>query len=169
VEWLTADEPVFARSGLSGEPETDLLPAAQDGPCCDGAGAGHFTASSSPCGVSLPARDVRITQPDQIWCADVTNIPIAHGFLYLVAIMDWYSRRVLSWQLSNSMDAKFCVVALQQAIEQYGCPSIFNTDQGSQFTSIVWTDLLKANGARISMDGKRRWMDNVLSSGCGAH
>jgi len=152
VEWLTADEPVFARSGLSGEPETDLLPAAQDGPCCDGAGAGHFTASSSPCGVSLPARDVRITQPDQIWCADVTNIPIAHGFLYL-----------------NSMDATFCVVALQQAIEQYGCPSIFNTDQGSQFTSIVWTDLLKANGARISMDGKRRWMDNVLSSGCGAH
>ncbi len=114
-------------------------------------------------------RGLDITQPNQVWCADVTFIPMAHGFLYLVAIMDWNSRRVLSWQLSNSMDADFCVEALQQAIEQYGRPAIFNTDQGAQFTSTVWTDELKANGIKISMDGKGRWMDNVLSSGCGAH
>jgi len=107
-------------------------------------------------------RGMEITQPDQVWCADVTYIPMAHGFLYLVAIMDWNSRRVLSWQLSNTMDADFCVVALQDAIERYGCPSIFNTDQGSQFTSTVWIDELKANGIRISMDGKGRWMDNVF-------
>ena len=107
-------------------------------------------------------RGLDITQPNQVWCADVTFIPMAHGFLYLVAIMDWNSRRVLSWRLSNSMDADFCVEALQQAIEQYGCPSIFNTDQGAQFTSTVWTDELKANGIKISMDGKGRWMDNVF-------
>lgn len=107
-------------------------------------------------------RDLNITQPDQVWCADVTYIPMAHGFLYLVAIMDWHSRRVLSWQLSNTMDADFCVEALQQAIARYGCPSIFNTDQGSQFTSTVWIDELKTNGIQISMDGKGRWMDNVF-------
>ena len=92
----------------------------------------------------------------------MTYIPMSHGFLYLVAIMDWYSRRVLSWRLSNTMDADFCVEALQQAIEQYGCPAIFNTDQGAQFTSTVWIDELKANGIQISMDGKGRWMDNVF-------
>jgi len=82
-------------------------------------------------------RGLDITQPNQVWCADVTFIPMAHGFLYLVAIMDWYSRRVLSWRLSNTMDADFCVEALQEAIEQYDCPSIFNADQGAQFTSTV--------------------------------
>ena len=107
-------------------------------------------------------RGLEVTQPDQVWCADVTYIPMAHGFLYLVAIMDWCSRRVLSWRLSNSMDADFCVEALTQAIEQYGCPAIFNTDQGAQFTSTVWTDALKANHIKISMDGKGRWMDNVF-------
>ena len=107
-------------------------------------------------------RGLDITQPDQVWCADVTYIPMAHGFLYLVAIMDWRSRRVLSWQLSNTMDADFCVEALQEAIARYGCPSIFNTDQGSQFTSTVWIDELKANGIEVSMDGKGRWMDNVF-------
>ncbi len=107
-------------------------------------------------------RGLDITQPDQVWCADVTFIPMAQGFLYLVAIMDWASRRVLSWQLSNTLEADFCVAALQQAIEQYGCPSIFNTDQGSQFTSTDWIDELKANDINISMDGKGRWMDNVF-------
>jgi len=107
-------------------------------------------------------RGLDITQPGQVWCADVTYIPMAHGFLYLVAIMDWNSRRVLSWRLSNTMDADFCVEALQEAIARYGCPSIFNTDQGSQFTSSLWIDELKANGIKISMDGKGRWMDNVF-------
>ena len=107
-------------------------------------------------------RGLDITQPDQVWCADVTFIPMAQGFLYLVAIMDWASRRLLSWRLSNSLEADFCVEALQQAIEKYGCPSIFNTDQGSQFTSTDWIDELKANDIKISMDGKGRWMDNVF-------
>lgn len=107
-------------------------------------------------------RNRLITQPDQVWCTDVTYIPMAHGFLYLVAIMDWYSRRVLSWQLSNTMEAEFCVEALCEAIERYGCPEIFNSDQGSQFTSSVWIDELKRNDIRISMDGKGRWMDNVF-------
>jgi len=107
-------------------------------------------------------RGLAITQPGLVWCADVTYIPMAHGYLYLVAIMDWASRRVLSWQLSNSMEAEFCVEALREAIEHYGCPSIFNTDQGSQFTSAVWIDELKAHNIKISMDGKGRWMDNVF-------
>ncbi len=107
-------------------------------------------------------RGLDITQPGQVWCADVTFIPMAHGFLYLVAIMDWASRRVLSWRLSNTMDADFCVEALSEAIEKYGCPSIFNTDQGSQFTSADWINELKANNIKISMDGKGRWMDNVF-------
>lgn len=107
-------------------------------------------------------RDRDITEPDQVWCADVTYIPMAHGFLYLVAIMDWYSRRVLSWRLSNTMEADFCVEALCEAIERYGRPEIFNSDQGSQFTSSVWIDELKRNDIRISMDGKGRWMDNVF-------
>jgi putative transposase len=107
-------------------------------------------------------RGMAITQPDQVWCADVTYLPMAHGFLYLVAIMDWHSRRVLSWQLSNTLDADFCVAALEEAIERYGCPAIFNTDQGSQFTSTAWIKELKTNGIGISMDGKGRWMDNVF-------
>jgi len=107
-------------------------------------------------------RGMTITRPDQVWCADVTYIPMAHGFLYLVAIMDWASRRVLSWRLSNTMEADFCVEALQEAIDKYGCPSIFNTDQGSQFTSADWIDELKANNIKPSMDGKGRWMDNVF-------
>ena len=107
-------------------------------------------------------RGLDITQPDQVWYADVTYIPMAHGFLYLVAIMDWTTRRVLWWQLSNTLEADFCVAALQEAIERYGCPSIFNTDQGSQFTSAIWIDELKANSIDISMDGKGRWMDNIF-------
>ncbi len=92
----------------------------------------------------------------------MTYFPMAHGFLYLVAIMDWNSRTVLSWRWSNTMDADFWVEALQEAIARYGCPSIFNPDQGSQFTGTVWIDELKANGIKISMDGKGRWLDNIF-------
>ncbi len=107
-------------------------------------------------------RNVSITRPDHVWCADITYIPMRRGFLYLVAIMDWATRSVLSWRLSNSMDSNFCVEALEEAIDRYGSPEIFNTDQGSQFTSYDFTQVLKDNDIRISMDGKGRWMDNVF-------
>ncbi len=107
-------------------------------------------------------RDLEITRPNHVWCADVTYIPLQRGFLYLVAVMDWASRKVLSWRLSNTLDTSFCVEALQEALERYGPPEIFNTDQGSQFTSVDFTDALKEAGIRISMDGKGRWMDNVF-------
>lgn len=107
-------------------------------------------------------RDLAIDRPNQVWCADVTYIQMKRGFLYLVAVMDWASRKVLAWRLSNTMDADFCVAALEEAIVRYGAPEIFNTDQGSQFTSFAFTDVLKDNGIRISMDGKGRWMDNVF-------
>ena len=107
-------------------------------------------------------RDLAIDRPNQVWCADITYIPMRRGFLYLVAIMDWHSRKVLSWRLSNTMEASFCVEALEEAIERYGPPQIFNTDQGSQFTSLEWIETLKQAGIKISMDGKGRWMDNVF-------
>ncbi len=107
-------------------------------------------------------RDLEITRPNHVWCADVTYIPLQRGFLYLVAVMDWASRKLLSWRLSNTLDTSFCVEALQEALERYGPPEIFNTDQGSQFTSVDFTDALKEAGIRISMDGKGRWMDNVF-------
>ena len=107
-------------------------------------------------------RGMTINRPNQVWCADISYIPMRRGFLYLVAIMDWSSRKVLSWRLSNTMDADFCVAALEEALARYGKPEIFNTDQGSQFTSDDFTDTLKDAGVRISMDGKGRWMDNVM-------
>ena len=107
-------------------------------------------------------RGVDIQEPNHVWCADVTYIPMRRGFLYLVAIMDWASRKVLSWRLSNTMEADFCVAALKEALAKYGKPSIFNTDQGSQFTSFPFTQALKDAGVKISMDGKGRWMDNVM-------
>lgn len=107
-------------------------------------------------------RGLEINRPNQVWCADISYIPVKRGFLYLVAIMDWYSRKVLSWSLSNTMDTQFCVEALEEALCRYSKPEIFNTDQGSQFTSFDFTGLLKDNGINISMDGKGRWMDNVF-------
>lgn len=107
-------------------------------------------------------RGLAITCPNQVWCADITYIPMRRGFLYLVAVMDWYSRKVLSWRLSNTLDADFCVAALEEAIEKYGVPDIFNTDQGCQFTSFGFTGLLKDNGIRISMDGRGCWRDNIM-------
>ena len=107
-------------------------------------------------------RDLTIDRPNQVWATDVTYIPMARGFMYLVAIMDWHSRKVLSWRVSNTLDVSFCVDALEEALETYGTPEIFNTDQGSQFTSEAFTGVLKHHGIRISMDGKGRWVDNVF-------
>ena len=107
-------------------------------------------------------RGLTIDRPNQVWCADVTYIPMPKGFLYLVAIMDWYSRKVLAWRLSNTMLADFCVEALEEALARYGRPEIFNTDQGSQFTGIDFTNVLAEAGIRISMDGKGRFMDNIF-------
>jgi putative transposase len=107
-------------------------------------------------------RELAIERPNQVWCADVTYIPMRRGFLYLVAVMDWASRRVLAWRLSNTLDVAFCVAALEDALARFGTPDIFNTDQGSQFTSLAFTGRLQAAGIRISMDGKGRWMDNVF-------
>ena len=107
-------------------------------------------------------RKLAINRPNQVWCADITYIPLAKGFMYLVAIMDWYSRKVLSWRLSNTLETTFCIDALEDAIYQYGCPEIFNTDQGSQFTSEAFTGALKKNFIRISMDGRGRFRDNIF-------
>jgi putative transposase len=107
-------------------------------------------------------RDLTIERPNQVWCTDITYIPMQRGFLYFVAIMDWASRKVLAWRLSNTMEVEFCIEALEEALEKYGKPDIFNTDQGSQFTSPEFTDILKNADVRISMDGKGRWMDNVF-------
>jgi len=104
---------------------------------------------------------MKITRPNQVWAADITYIPMARGFLYLVAIIDWYSRYVLSWQLSNTMDASFCVEALEEALKK-GKPDIFNTDQGSQFTSEAFIGLLEQHGVKISMDGKGSYNDNLF-------
>jgi putative transposase len=107
-------------------------------------------------------RDLTVDQPNQVWCADITYIPMRRGFLYLVAIMDWASRKVLSWRVSNTMDVEFCREALNEALARFGRPGIFNTDQGSQFTSPRFTEVLAAAAIRISMDGRGRWMDNVF-------
>lgn len=107
-------------------------------------------------------RKVPIAFPNQVWCADITYIPMKRGFLYLVTVMDWYSRAVLSWRLSNTMDSDFCVAALEDALNRYGVPEIFNTDQGSQFTSYDFTKTLRDSGVRISMDGRGRWLDNAM-------
>ena len=107
-------------------------------------------------------RGLTIDRPNQVWCVDITYIPMRRGFLYLIAIMDWYSRKVLSWRLSNSMEADFCVEALKEAIAKYGKPEIMNSDQGSQFTGFEWINALKEVDVKISMDGKGRWIDNRM-------
>ena len=107
-------------------------------------------------------RGLPIVRPNQVFAADITYIPMRRGFSYLVVVLDWYSRRVLSWRLSNTLTTDFCLEAVEEAIERYGLPEIFNTDQGSQFTSDDFIGLLKENGIRISMDGKGCWRDNVF-------
>ncbi len=107
-------------------------------------------------------RGVPVTRPNQVWSTDITYIRLARGFGYLVAIIDWYSRKVLSWRISNSMDASFCVDCLEDALRHHGKPEVFNSDQGSQFTSMVFTDVLKREGVTISMDGRGRALDNIF-------
>ena len=107
-------------------------------------------------------RGLIIDRPNQVWCADITYIPMAKGFVYLVAVMDWFSRRVLSWRLSITMETDFCVEALAEALKRHGQPEIFNTDQGVQFTAAAFVDELAGRGVRISMDGKGRYLDNIF-------
>lgn len=121
-------------------------------------------SASHPGHVKYPylLRGIEITRENHVWAADISYIPMAKGFCYLVAVMDLASRMVLSWRLSNTLDSTFCVDALEEAITRYGCPEIFNTDQGSQFTAEAFTDILRSNSISISMDGKSRWMDNIF-------
>ena len=107
-------------------------------------------------------RGLPITRSNQVWAMDLTYIPMARGFIYLAAVVDWFSRRVLSWKISTTMDAHFCLEAVEEALERHGKPEIMNTDQGSQFTSMAFTGLLKDNDIQISMDGKGAWRDNVF-------
>jgi putative transposase len=107
-------------------------------------------------------RNLTIDRPNQVWATDITYIPMDKGFMYLVAIMDWYSRKILSWRVSNTLDPSFCVNALEEALSRLGPPEIFNTDQGSQFTSNAFTKLLKSNNVAISMDGRGRCHDNIF-------
>ena len=106
-------------------------------------------------------KDVSIDRPNQVWATDICYIPMAQGSMYLVAILDWATRRVLAWRVANTLDSDFCVEALEAAVGRYGAPEIFNTDQGAQFTSAAFTSVLKAHEIAISMDGKGRWVDNV--------
>ena len=110
-------------------------------------------------------RDLMIDRPNQVWCADITNIPMRRGFLYLVTVMDWATRKVLAWRVSNTMDTAFCIDAPEEALARHGRPGIFNTDQGSQFNSPRFTNVLKDACVRISMNGRDRWMDNVFIDG----
>jgi len=121
------------------------------------------TIPGGPCGIfPYRLRGLSIVRPNQVWCADITFIPMRRGYMYLFAIMDWHSRKVLSWELSNSLDTSFCLQALKRALRKYGTPEIMNTDQGSQFTSEEWIQCLQDNQVTISMDGRGRWIDNVI-------
>jgi putative transposase len=112
-------------------------------------------------------RGLTIERPNQVWATDITYIPMARGFVYLAAVVEWFSRRVLSWRLSITMDVDFCLEAVEEALVRYGRPEIFNTDQGSQFTSAAFTGLLLENVIAVSMDGRGAWRDNVLSNAFG--
>jgi putative transposase len=107
-------------------------------------------------------RGLDITEANHVWAMDITYIPMRKGFIYLAAVLDWATRRVLSWRLSNSLTTDFCLEAVEEALQRYGTPEIFNTDQGSQFTSIEFIDLIQGHGIQVSMDGKGRWVDNVF-------
>ena len=106
-------------------------------------------------------RGVRVERPDQVWSADITYVPLPAGFMYLAAVIDWYSRYVVAWRLSNTLDGSFCLDMLEEALSK-GRPEVFNTDQGVQFTAQAWTDRLEGAGVAVSMDGRRRWLDNVF-------
>lgn len=129
-----------------------------------GMAPGPATSKSHPRHKVYPylLRGVAVTRPNQVWSTDVTYVRLARGFAYLVAVIDWYSRRVLSWRISNSMDASFCVDCLEDALREHGKPDVFNSDQGSQFTSAAFTGVLKREGVAISMDGRGRALDNIF-------
>ncbi len=122
------------------------------------------TTIPHPCHKVYPylLRNINIDQPNQVWASDITYIPMKSGFMYLAAIMDWHSRKVLSWRISNTMETDFCIEALEEALDRYGAPKIFNTDQGSQFTSNKFTNVLKSHSITISMDGRGRAQDNIF-------
>jgi putative transposase len=107
-------------------------------------------------------RGLNVERPNHVWAADITYVPMSRGFMYLVAVMDWHSRKILSWRVSNTLDSEFCIQALREALERYGKPEIFNTDQGAQFTSIAFTQVLKDHDIAISMDGRGRCQDNIF-------
>ena len=107
-------------------------------------------------------RNLTVNRPNQVWAMDITYIPMARGFIYLAAVIDWFTRRVLSWRVSITLETAFCIEALEEALTRFGRPEIFNTDQGSQFTSQAFTSVLRDAEVRISMDGRGRWMDNVF-------
>ena len=159
--WVSAHDGLAGKAGPRGEPEASTasdadhvadshLPAASDHP----PGPGHKV-------YPYLLRGLEVARPNQVWAADITYLPMDRGFLYLVAIMDWYSRCVLAWRLSNTLEADFCVDALKEALGQ-GQPEVFNTDQGSQFTSLEFTQVLQEHGVKISMDGKGRYNDNIF-------
>ena len=129
-----------------------------------GMAPGPNTSRPSPQHMIYPylLRGVAVTRPNQVWSTDITYVRLARGFVYLVAVIDWYSRKVLSWRLSNTLDSGFCVDCLEQALQTYGSPEIFNTDQGCQFTSEAFTSVLKAHRISISMDGRGRALDNIF-------
>ncbi len=154
-------------------PEVSVLRGSPDGPPSAPRGGMHRPrpgrSSDAPAGSSgdLPGaadllKDLRVERSNHVWCADITDIPVQRGFLYLVAIMDWASRHVLAWRLSNTLDAGFCVEALEEALDRYGTPEIFNTDQGSQVTSFAFTGRLQTPGIGISMEGRGRCMDTIF-------
>ena len=153
---------------MAGNPRPSRQPQAGAAPdAAAGTGGGlpapeHEQAGSGTQDLSYLLRGLTIERINQVWCSDITYIPMAKGFLYLVVIMDWVSRAVLAWRLSNTLEADLCVEALEEALARYGRPEIFNTDQGSQFTSDDFTATLKRHSVTISMDGKGRCMDNIF-------
>lgn len=155
AKWLQREGHPVGRRHVSSLMRRMGLEALYRKPRTSNPGAGHAIYPYLLSGLA-------ITRANQVWATDICYLPMAQGFLYLVAILDWYSRKVLAWKLSNTLTTGFCVAALQEAIARYGTPEIFNTDQGSQFTDVDFTGVLAAHGIRISMDGKGRWRDNVF-------
>ena len=164
---VEAHESLVGASGVSSKPEAGATADAHHG------ATGHHrrprTSRAAPDHRVYPylLENVKVAEPNQVWAADITYLPMARGFLYLVAIMDWHSRYVVAWRLSNTLEADFCVEALQEALGR-GRPGIFNTDQGSQFTSREFTQVLRDHGVRISMDGRGGTRTTSSWSGCGA-
>src|SRR5271157_5369676 len=167
---VAADGGGVAARRLGGEPQAGAAADAADGIASDLPEAQHQPETSGASGVSIPVAwaDDRAAEPEPapakagVWCADITYIPMAKGFVYLVAVMDWFSRRILSWRVSITLDTAFCLEALQEAMDRHGAPEIFNTDLGVQFTSAYFLAGLETQGVRVSMDGKGRYLDNIF-------